>query len=101
GRVGIGRGHAREVGAGAQLAHHFLGARGARGGADGERPPCGQPDDRLQQSLAVATAAYLAELNRVTLADLIPGSGEAHGDVPGWLATNAWRWRHSALEEGA
>jgi hypothetical protein len=49
----------------------------------------------------VATAAYLAELNRVTLADLIPGSGEAHGDVPGWLATNAWRWRHSALEEGA
>ncbi|QYG04413.1 Rrf2 family transcriptional regulator [Massilia sp. NP310] len=77
------------------------GARGARGGADGERPPCGQPDDRLQQSLAVATAAYLAELNRVTLADLIPGSGEAHGDVPGWLATNAWRWRHSALEEGA
>ncbi|WP_229519976.1 RrF2 family transcriptional regulator [Massilia oculi] len=76
-------------------------ARGARGGQDGERPPCGQTDDRLQQSLAVATAAYLAELNRVTLADLIPGVAQADDQVPGWLATNAWRWQHSALEEGA
>ncbi|MDY0960717.1 MULTISPECIES: Rrf2 family transcriptional regulator [Massilia] len=72
-----------------------------RSAQDGERPPCRQPDDRLQQSLAVATAAYLAELNRVTLADLIPGGGEAHGEMPGWLATNAWRWQHSTLEEGA
>jgi Rrf2 family nitric oxide-sensitive transcriptional repressor len=76
-------------------------ARGARGGPDGARPPSGPPDDRLQQSLAVATAAYLAELNRVTLADLIPGTGQAHDEVPGWLATNAWRWQHSTLEEGA
>lgn len=76
-------------------------ARGTRGAADGERPPCGQADDRLQQSLAVATAAYLAELNRVTLADLIPGSAQPGDEVPGWLATNAWRWQHSTLEEGA
>jgi len=76
-------------------------ARGARSGADGELPPSAQPDDRLQQSLAVATAAYLAELNRVTLADLIPGGAQPADGVPGWLATNAWRWQHSTLEEGA
>jgi Rrf2 family nitric oxide-sensitive transcriptional repressor len=76
-------------------------ARGARAGQDGERSSCAQPDDRLQQSLAVATAAYLAELNRVTLADLIAGGAQADDAVPGWLATNAWRWQHSALEEGA
>ncbi len=76
-------------------------ARGPRGAAESERPPSDQKDDRLQQSLAVATAAYLAELNRVTLADLIPGGAQSHDEVPGWLATNAWRWQHSALEEGA
>jgi Rrf2 family nitric oxide-sensitive transcriptional repressor len=76
-------------------------ARGARGGPDGERPTARQPDDRLRQSLAVATAAYLAELNRVTLADLIPGGAQPDDEMPGWLATNAWRWQHSALEEGA
>ncbi len=75
-------------------------ARGARR-AGSEGPEFVRKDDRLQQSLAVATAAYLAELNRVTLADLIPGSGEAQGEMPGWLATNAWRWQHSVLEEGA
>jgi len=73
----------------------------ARGASDGERPPRGRPDDRLRQTLAVATAAYLAELNRVSLADLIPGAAQAHDGVPGWLATNAWRWQHSTLEEGA
>lgn len=73
----------------------------ARGGLDLERPPRGKPDDRLHQTLAVATAAYLAELNRVTLADLIPGAGQPQEGVPGWLPTNAWRWQHSTLEEGA
>lgn len=73
----------------------------ARCGVDVDRPPRGKPDDRLSQTLAVATAAYLAELNRVTLADLIPGGAQPHDGVPGWLATNAWRWQHSTLEEGA
>lgn len=74
-------------------------ARGKAPGEDGWTSK--QPDDRLRQSLAVATAAYLAELNRVTLADLIPASVQGQDEVPGWLATNAWRWQHSALEEGA
>lgn len=73
----------------------------ARCGVDVDRPPRGKPDDRLRQTLAVATAAYLAELNRVTLADLIPGGAQPHDGVPGWLATNAWRWQRSTLEEGA
>ena len=73
----------------------------ARCGVDAERPQRGKPDDRLHQTLAVATAAYLAELNRVTLADLIPGGAQPDDEMPGWLATNAWRWQHSALEEGA
>jgi len=73
----------------------------ARGGLDLERSPRRKPDDRLRQTLAVATAAYLAELNRVTLADLIPGAGQPQDGVPGWLASNAWRWQHSTLEEGA
>jgi len=73
----------------------------ARGGPDAGRPGRGKQDDRLRQTLAVATAAYLAELNRVTLADLIPGGAQPHDGVPGWLATNAWRWQHSTLEEGA
>ena len=73
----------------------------ARGGRDGDPALSGTPDERLRQTLAVATAAYLAELNRVTLADLIPGAAQAQDDASGWLATNAWRWQHSALEEGA
>lgn len=73
----------------------------ARGEHDGQRPSRARPDDRLHQTLAVATAAYLAELNRVTLADLIPGASQPLDEVPGWLASNAWRWQHSALEEGA
>lgn len=73
----------------------------ARGGPDVGRSPRGRADDRLRETLAVATAAYLAELDRVSLADLIPGSAQAQDGVPGWLATNAWRWQHSTLEEGA
>ena len=77
----------------------------ARCGHDGDATPSGKPGERLRRTLAVATAAYLAELDRVTLADLIPGPAqardEAQDEAPGWLATNAWRWRHSALEEGA
>lgn len=73
------------------------------GQADAGRRRRGGPGERLRQSLALATAAYLAELDRVTLADLLPG-GAAQPDaesVPDWLATNVWRWRYPALEEGA
>jgi len=74
-------------------------ARGKPSGAQGWSAP--HPDDRLQQSLAVATAAYLAELNRVTLADLMPVSAPPQDASPAWLATHARRWQRAALEEGA
>ena len=55
------------------------------------------PDDRLQQSLAVATAAYLAELDRVTLADLL-ADGEPQRAVPNWLQPASWDRRHAGAE---
>lgn len=60
----------------------------------------GDSDDRLQQSLAVATAAYLAELNRVTLADLLADDDGPQRAVPNWLMPDSWGRRH-ALAEGA
>lgn len=76
-------------------------------GQAGAAPAAGQrrgaANERLHQSLALATAAYLAELDRVTLADLLP-AGPEHDDaegLPDWLAPNVWRWQYSALEEGA
>lgn len=56
------------------------------------------PDDRLQQSLAVATAAYLAELNRVTLADLLAGEEGPQRAVPNWLVPAAWSRGHAGVE---
>ena len=72
----------------------------ARCGVDAERPQRGKPDDRLHQTLAVATAAYLAELNRVTLADLLADDDGPQRAVPNWLMPDSWGRRH-ALAEGA
>lgn len=69
--------------------------------AAGARTAPSAQEGRLQQSLAVATAAYLAELDRVSLADLMEGVDPPRADTPSWLTANAWRWQASALGEGA